>query len=162
MKNFHCSIFDSHFSINAAAAFAFWCLWPTLGWAAVHHVGQGWPYATLQAALSSAKAGDTLLVHGGTYAEGNLAIDRPLTLIGLDYPVLDGEHRCELITVRASDVRIQGFELRNSGQLSTVDVAGIKVLSADRVVVERCRLQRCNFGIYLSNANDCVVLGNDV
>lgn len=91
-----------------------------------------------------------------------MTIDKSLTLIGLDYPVLDGEYRCELITVHASDVRIQGFELRNSGQLSTVDVAGIKVLSADRVVVERCRLQRCNFGVYLSNANDCVILGNDV
>lgn len=116
----------------------------------------------LQEGIAAARPGDTLLVHGGTYAEGNLVIDKSLTLIGLDYPVIDGEHQWELLTVRASDVHIQGFELRNSGQLSTMDVAGIKVLSADRVTIEKCRLQGCNFGIYLSNTQDCVIRGNDV
>ena len=136
------------------------CLLPLR--AATWHVGAGQPFATPQEAVSKAASGDTVLVHGGTYAAGNLAIEKPLTLLGLDYPVLDGQHNCEIITVTASDVRISGFELRNSGQLSTLDIAGVKVLSADRVVVENCRLRDCNFGIYLSNTNDCRVSGNDV
>jgi nitrous oxidase accessory protein len=59
-------------------------------------------------------------------------------------------------------VYIRGFEILNSGQLSTMDVAGIKVLSADRVVIESNHLRDCNFGIYLSNTNDCRVSRNDV
>lgn len=130
--------------------------------AAQHHAGSGQPYPTVHAAVARATAGDTVFVHEGTYAEGNLAIDKPLTLIGIGYPVLDGQHGCEIITVTASDVTIRGFEIRNSGQLSTLDVAGIKVLSADRVVLEDNRLRDCNFGIYLSNTNDCRVSRNDV
>ncbi len=130
--------------------------------AATHHVGTGQPYSTVHAAVAQAEPGDTIFVHSGTYAEGNLVMNKPLTLIGIGYPVLDGQHSCEIITVTASDVTIRGFEIRNSGQLSTLDVAGIKVLSADRVVLEDNRLRDCNFGIYLSNTNDCRVTRNDV
>jgi nitrous oxidase accessory protein len=126
------------------------------------HVGPSQPHATIHAALEKAQHGDTVFVHEGTYAEGNLAIDKRLALVGIGYPVLDGQHGCEIITVTASDVLVRGFDIRNSGQLSTLDVAGIKVLSSDRVVVENCRLSDCNFGIYLSNTNDCRVSRNDV
>ena len=130
--------------------------------AASLHAGAGQPWPTIRAALAAARAGDTVFVHPGTYTEGNLVVDKALALLGLDYPVLDGQHQGEIITVTASDVTIRGFEIRNSGQLSTVDIAGIKVLSADRVTVEGNRLRDCNFGIYLSNTNDCRVAGNDV
>ncbi len=130
--------------------------------AASLHAGAGQPWPTIRAALAAARAGDTVFVHPGTYTEGNLVVDKAMTLLGLDYPVLDGQHQCEIITVSASGVSIRGFEIRNSGQLSTVDIAGIKVLSADRVTVEYNRLRDCNFGIYLSNTNDCRVAGNDV
>lgn len=130
--------------------------------AATHHVGTDYTYPTVHAAVAKAQPGDTVFVHSGTYAEGNLSVDKPLTLIGIGYPVLDGQHGCEIITVTASDVVIRGFDIRNSGQLSTLDVAGIKVLSADRVVLEGNRLHDCNFGIYLSNTNDCRVSRNDV
>lgn len=126
------------------------------------HVGTGQPYSTIREALEKAKAGDTLFVHEGIYAEGNLAVDKSLIIIGLNYPVLDGQHRDEIITVTASNVTIRGFEIRNSGQLSTLDVAGIKVLSANNVVVEDNRLRDCNFAIYLSNTIGCRVCCNDI
>jgi len=126
------------------------------------HVGTGQVYTSIFSALAKAQSGDTIFVHEGTYAEGNLAIDKRLIFIGIGYPVLDGQHNCEIITVTASDVYIKGFEIRNSGQLSTLDVAGIKILSADRVVVEDNRIRDCNFGIYLSNTNDCRVSRNDI
>ena len=140
-------------------------IWSTIGTgqnAAILHVGARQPYTTIHAAFAKARTGDSIFVHAGSYAEGNLAIDKPVALIGIGYPVLDGQHSCEIFTVTASDVCIRGFEIRNSGQLSTLDVAGIKVLSADRVVVENNRLCDCNFGIYLSNTNDCRVMRNEV
>lgn len=126
------------------------------------HVGANQPYPAIHAAVEKAETGDTIFVHAGTYAEGNLAIDKTLTLIGLDYPVLDGQHNCEIITVTASGVTIRGFEIRNSGQLSTLDVAGIKVLSANNVVIEENRLLDCNFAIYLSNTEGGRVCCNDI
>lgn len=126
------------------------------------HVGSGFPNATISSALLQARSGDTIFVHPGVYAEGNLSINLPLTLIGIDYPVLDGRHIDEIITVNSSHVTILGFEIRNSGQRSTIDIAGIKVLSSDSVTLENNRLRDCNFGIYLSNTIGCKVIHNDV
>jgi nitrous oxidase accessory protein len=126
------------------------------------HVGANQPYTNIRTALEKAQTGDTIFVHEGIYAEGNLTVDKSLTLIGLNYPVLDGQHNCEILTVTASDVTIRGFEIRNSGQLSTLDVAGIKVLSANNVTVEENRLRDCNFGIYFSNTVGGRVCCNDI
>jgi len=52
------------------------------------HVGNGQACADIRSALGRAKPGDTISVHPGIYAEGNLSIDLPLTLIGIGYPVL--------------------------------------------------------------------------
>jgi nitrous oxidase accessory protein len=85
-----------------------------------------------------------------------------LSLIGRGFPVLDGKHQCEILTIESSDVRVEGFEIRNSGQLSTIDVAGIKVLSSSRVHIVSNRLRDCNFGIYFSNTVLGEVRGNDI
>lgn len=100
------------------------------------HVGSGQSGASIREVLERAAAGDTVWVHGGYYAEGNLQINKPIHLIGLDYPVLDGQHEVEIITISAPRVTVRGFEIRNSGQTSTVDLAGIKVLSADSVFMD--------------------------
>ena len=129
--------------------------------AAVFYVGTpGCP--GIRGTIERAAPGDTVYVPAGLYAEGNIAVNKPLTLIGLDWPVLDGQFRDEIITVNASNVCIRGFEIRNSGQMSTIDVAGIKVLSANYVVIEENRLRNCNFGIYLSNTIRCRVSCNDI
>lgn len=130
----------------------------TNGW----HIGPGQTTSNIHQALEQAQPGDTVWIHEGFYTEGNIAINKPIALIGIGFPVLDGQHNCEIITINASDVLIQGLEIRNSGQLSTIDLAGIKVLSSDRVRIINNRVQDCTFGIYLSNTNDCLISRNEV
>ncbi|MBL7825244.1 MAG: nitrous oxide reductase family maturation protein NosD, partial [Saprospiraceae bacterium] len=130
--------------------------------AAVWHVGPGLPQTSIRETIGKANAGDTIYVQAGYYSEGNIAVDKPLTLIGIDYPVLDGQKQYEIITITASNVLIRGFELRYTGQMSTIDLAGIKVLSADFVTIEENRFVDCTFAIYLSNTNDCRVCCNEV
>lgn len=130
----------------------------TNGW----HIGPGQTTSNIHQALEQAQPGDTVWIHEGFYIEGNIAINKPIALIGIGFPVLDGQHNCEIITINASDVLIQGLEIRNSGQLSTIDLAGIKVLSSDRVRIINNRVLDCTFGIYLSNTNDCLISRNEV
>ncbi|MCC6279700.1 MAG: nitrous oxide reductase family maturation protein NosD [Saprospiraceae bacterium] len=130
--------------------------------AAVIEVGVGLPCPDIRTALDRARSGDTILVHPGIYAEGNLAINKPLTLLGIGYPVLDGRHLDEVLTVNSPYVTVRGFDIRNSGQMSTMDLAGVKVLSADSVLIEGNRFQDCNFAIYLSNTIGCRVSKNVV
>ncbi|HTE31939.1 MAG TPA: hypothetical protein VK666_16270, partial [Chryseolinea sp.] len=62
---------------------------------------------TISVAVSSARAGDTVLVEKGIYHERNLVIGKAIILLGKDYPVLDGEHRYEIISVRSNGVVIE-------------------------------------------------------
>ena len=68
----------------------------------------------------------------------------------------------EIITITAPDVEISGFEIRNSGVSSLEDLAGIKVSETGNATVSNNRLRDCNFGIYMSKANDCRVIDNEV
>lgn len=131
-------------------------------WATVYQVGSGQTFTAIHTAVEQAAPGDTVLVHSGLYAEGNLLINKTLTLIGIGYPVLDGQHREEVITVQAPNVTISGFDICNGGQLSTIDLAGIKVLSTHHVTLSNNRLRDCNFGIYLSDVEDARVTSNNI
>jgi nitrous oxidase accessory protein len=130
--------------------------------AAELHVGAGQTYATVAAAINAARGGDSVMVHAGIYQEGNLKLNKSITLTGIGFPVLDGVGKHEVLTITAPDVRISGFEVKNSGVSSLEDYAGIKITGAERVTIEGNRLDHCNFSIYLSKAKDCKILNNHV
>ncbi len=130
--------------------------------AAEWHVGEGKTHKTIAAAIAAAAEGDTITVHPGFYQESNLKVDKPLKLIGRDWPVIDGRNNGEIITITAPGVAISGFEVRNSGVSSLEDLAGIKVSETRDVTVSNNRLNGCNFGIYMSKANDCRVIDNEI
>jgi Ca2+-binding RTX toxin-like protein len=56
-------------------------------------VGHG-GYATIQAAVDAAQAGDTILVTSGSYAE-NVVIDKAITLVGQDGAVIQGSFQTD-------------------------------------------------------------------
>ena len=130
--------------------------------AAELHVGGGRGHTTIRDAISSASAGDTVVVHAGNYAEGNLVIDKPLTLRGEGRPVADGGGTTEVFTINSPDVILSGFVVRRSGSGSLEDLAGIKISGAERVTVTDNEVEDCHFAIYVSKSKDCLVSGNRI
>lgn len=130
--------------------------------AAELHVGGNQAFPTVRGALEAAHAGDTIRVHHGLYREGNLVIDKPLTVIGVDRPVLDGGGTIEVLTVTASHVTLRGLVIQNGGASSLHDLAGIRVVNASHVVVEGNRILDCSFGIYLSKSRDSTIRRNEI
>jgi len=130
--------------------------------AAEWHVGSGQRFSRIRDALVAAESGDTLAVHGGVYREGNLVIDKPVTLVGIDRPRLDGERRHEVITVTASHVTIRGFDVVDSGASSLHDLAGIKVANVSHVTIEDNRILGCSFGLTFLKAHDGVARRNEI
>ncbi|GAA4471141.1 right-handed parallel beta-helix repeat-containing protein [Nibrella saemangeumensis] len=137
-------------------------LLPFMSLARTIHVGPKQPVKTVQQALTQAAAGDTVLIHPGVYRERGLVVDKPLTILGQGYPVLDGQYKGEIFTVQSSDVTIQGLHLQNVGMVSTIDWAAVKVLEVQRVRVLSNRIRNAYFGVYLSASTNCLVQGNDI
>ncbi|MBX2906131.1 MAG: nitrous oxide reductase family maturation protein NosD [Taibaiella sp.] len=115
---------------------------------------------TITEGLFRAKDKDTIWVEKGIYNEQNLTINKQVVLIGIGRPVLDGEHKFQNVSVKADNVTIYGFEIRNSGISSIVDFAGIKIYDSHHVTIVNNILVDCFFGIYLQNCTNCIIRNN--
>lgn len=124
------------------------------------YVGKGEKITSINYAIGMAQPGDTIIIRSGIYKEGNLKINKRISLLGENFPVLDGEHKYEILTITANGVTVAGLKLVNTGTSSMNDLAGIKILKARNVYVKGNELENTFFGIYLSNSNNCQVEGN--
>ena len=75
-------------------------------------------------------------------------------------PVLDGEKKHEVISVKSSYVTIRGLHIRYSGQSTLNDPGGIKVYDAVNVTIEDNELQDNFFGIYIQYGKNCIIRNN--
>ena len=125
-------------------------------------VGSAKKYVSITAALLVAETGDTILVDAGIYKEKNLVIRKQVVLKGINYPVLDGEKKYQVISIRADGVVIDGFSIKHSGVSSLEDLSGIKVFSSRNVIIKNNKLEDTFFGIYAENVINCIIENNEL
>lgn len=130
--------------------------------ATVIHVGKGFPVQQIQTAIRQAKNGDTVMVHGGWYKEGNLLIDKSLVLLGINRPVLDGQKKFEVVSIKANGVVLDGFRVQGSGYATMEDPCAIKVYDSNEVTLTNNVLEDNFFGIYIQYGKNCIVKNNQI
>ena len=118
--------------------------------------------SSIKAAISKATDCDTVLVQYGHYREGNIVVDKALTLKGVGYPILDGENETEILTIKADHVTVDGFKIQNVGTSYLDDRAGLRVVRSRHFDIRNNHLYNTFFGIYLEYSNDGVVSDNQV
>ena len=123
-------------------------------------VGKQQAIHSIQQALQLAVNGDTVLVDAGTYREKNIIINKQISFIGIDHPVLDGEHLYEVISVKTNAVTVDGFKIIRSGVSSIEDFAGIKIYNVRDVVIRNNILDDTFFGIYSQYGTNCTIENN--
>jgi len=129
-------------------------------WAKTIQIGQQQNIKSIRQALLIAVDGDSLLVYPGHYHEQNIIIQRSVFLIGINHPVLDGDDKYEIISVKADGVIIDGFKIVHSGISSIEDFAGIKIYNRRDVVIRNNILENTFFGIYAQYAVNCTIEKN--
>ena len=117
-------------------------------------------HTSLQERIDAAQPGATIVVLPGTYA-APLHIDKPLTLEGQGWPVIQGDGSGDVVHITAPDVTMRGFVVRGTGISLDREDTGIKV-SAPNVALEGNRVEEALFGIYLEQAADSVVRNNTI
>ena len=125
-------------------------------------VGPGKQFRTIKSGLSNAVNGDTVVVMGGQYKEGNIDINKSIVLLGKGNPVLDGEYKFEVVSVKSDGVSISGFVIKNSGNAVLTDPAAIKVYGCQHVKISNNWLENNYFGIYLQGCRNCVIRNNTI
>lgn len=124
------------------------------------HVGKKHAIKSVKRGITLAKAGDTLIVHGGWYKEGNIIIDKKIVFLGKDLPVLDGEKKHEVLSIHADSVVVDGFKVIRSAYATITDPCGIKVYNKSHVLIQNNVLDDNFFGIYLQNSQNCIIKNN--
>jgi nitrous oxidase accessory protein len=116
--------------------------------------------STLEAAIERANDGDRIEVRGGVFP-GGLTIDKPIQLVGIDGPVIDGGGEGTLVQITVPNVTIDGFTLRNSGTSHDKEDSGILVDAGPATIVNNI-LENVLFGIYVRKADGTVIQNNSV
>lgn len=128
--------------------------------ARVINIGKGYPVAQIREGIALAKKGDSLYVHKGIYTEGNIIIDKPLSVIGIGYPVIDGQKKFEVVSIKSGHVLFRGFKVTHSGFGTLNDPGAIKVYDSKYVTICDNILEDNFFGIYIQYGKHCVIRNN--
>jgi nitrous oxidase accessory protein len=142
--------------------FAFAITLPPQAVARIIKVGKGQAITGIQQGIDMAATGDTVLVAEGVYRQGNIIINKPIVLRGINHPVLDGEKKYELISVKSPGVTVDGFLVRNSGHSSMTDIAGIKIYNTHHATISNNILEDNFFGIYSQQGQQCIIQNNRI
>ncbi|WPP48006.1 nitrous oxide reductase family maturation protein NosD [Catalinimonas niigatensis] len=126
------------------------------------YVGADQQHKSVSNAIQMANAGDTIVVEKGIYKEGNIIIDKPLVLLGQDFPVLDGENQNEILTITADSVTVSGFKIQNVGISYLKDQAGIKLSGSRGSTIRGNQLMNTFFGVMLEESVHCTVNNNEI
>ena len=115
---------------------------------------------SLKTAISQSKAYDTIRIIGGEYHEADVVIDKPLTIIGEDFPKIDAQSGKSGLLIRSDSVKVFGMHVTNIQVSHLDDRAGIRVENSKFFELRNNRLSHTFFGIYLQHASKGIITDN--
>jgi nitrous oxidase accessory protein len=115
---------------------------------------------SIQNAIAAARAGDVIEVQPGIYT-GQFILDKPLTLVGVNQPILRGAGADSVVIVTADSCVLRGFIIEHSGNDLTKEDSGL-LLKAHNNLIENNELRDVLYGIYLYHASRNTLRGNVV
>jgi len=108
-------------------------------------------YHTIQAAINNASDWDKIIVLEGNYAEGQIEINKSLTLIANGTVIVDGLQKGHVFHVVENNVTIQGFIIENSTCLFYY--SGIFLDNVQNCTIENNTIKNCYHGIFVRASN---------
>jgi len=125
-------------------------------------VGKDKPISSITKGIELAKNGDTVKVYPGVYREGRITINKSITLIGINFPVIDGQKKFENMVISGINVKVQDFHFIDSKHSSSEDFSAINIVDATKIIIQDNKIDNAHFGIHLANSTYCTIMGNEI
>ena len=105
-------------------------------------------FATIQAAINAAVAGDTVSVKEGVYYE-NVIMNKSITLLGEnpETTIIDGSWLGNVLVLTADGSVVKGFQIRNSYSVESGTSSGIRILRAQYCNVTGNKIMNSFYGV---------------
>ena len=132
----------------------------SVGQAATLTVGPAEQFQSIQNAVEHAQSGDVIEVRGGTYKE-NLLIDKQLSLIGTDRPIVHGNGSGSVVVITAASCLFRGFRVEHSGGDLQTEDSGILLKSSNNLI-EQNELTDILYGIYFYRSSGNTIRWNTI
>ena len=117
---------------------------------------------SIKKAIAISNPHDTIKIQQGTYKEYGIDVNKPLTLIGENHPLIDGEKQGEIMTITSDSVKIDGLILKNVGNSYTEDFAAIRVRKSNYFEIRNLVVENLFFGIYIEKSNHGKIINNKI
>ncbi len=113
----------------------------------------------LQLQIDKAQPGQTIFLENRTYA-GPVFISKPLTIIGKQHTVIEGDSQGDVLVIQADDVTIESLTIQASGKGK--QQAGIMIDKVDRATIVSNSLQQVQNGIFVRGGKGHRIQGNHI
>lgn len=114
----------------------------------------------LQDAIDKAQEGSILTLNAGIY-EGNIIIDKPLTIIGKEEGVvIKGEGKGSVILIRSSYVTLKNLRITHSGSRHDKLDAAISIVKAKHCEINGLHIDDALFGIDMQMMHNSKIINN--
>jgi len=108
---------------------------------------------SVQEAIDLSSPGDSIFIEKGDYPESEIIIDKKLTLIGKDLPVIDGKKKGHVIKILADSIELSGLRIINVGKSYTKDYAAIYISRSRNFKIRNMVLEDVFFGILVEKSH---------
>jgi len=133
---------------------------PTLSKAEVIEVCSDCKYKSIKEAIRAASPHDTISIQQGTYVESEIEINKPLAIIGVNKPVIDGQFNKGIFSVTADSVILKGLVIQNVEISYTKDYSAIHFYRSKHFVIEDNELKNVFFGMLIEKSHDGFIHNN--
>ena len=127
--------------------FSAFCI--TIGTASAKNliVGPGQSFQVIQEAINAASNYDTVIVKKDNYNQHSIIVDKPLYILGQNWPEINAHLKeVDIFIIAADSVTLEGFVLSNVGVSYLKEYAAVKVRKSRFGRIHENQIRRCFFG----------------
>jgi nitrous oxidase accessory protein len=125
-------------------------------------VGNKFQYKNIKPAIVAASNGDSIFVESGIYSEGPIVLNKSLSIIGKDFPILSGESKFEILKITSDNVLIEGLKFIDTGISFVEDNAAVKLEEVKNCQIKNNVFINNFFSVYLAKSSMCLIQNNQI